>query len=73
MAPSFLLLGRTCDFLGEAVAPPDNESFLVNITIAKPEIGPFWVPELAFPAAAFCFKFLKTRDLPLLANKMHKA
>jgi len=34
-------------------------------------MAPFCVPGLTFRKAASCFKLLKTRDLPLLANKMH--
>src|SRR2546426_9128112 len=48
------------------------EALLVNITIAKRKMGPFCVLGLTSRRAASCFKFLKTRDLSSLANKMHK-
>ena len=66
---SFLTLS---EHLIEFGSQRHRNQVLVNITIAKPEIGPFCVLELRFRRAAFCFKSLKTRDLSSLANKMHK-
>src|SRR2546426_4633729 len=48
------------------------EALLVNITIAKRKMGPLCVMGLTSRRAGSCFKFLKTRDLSSLANKMHK-
>ena len=49
-----------------------NRASLVNITTEKREIVPFCVLEPPLGKRAFCLKIPKTRDLPLLANKVHK-
>ena len=49
-----------------------NRASLVNITTEKREIVPFCVLEPPLSKRAFCLKIPKTRDLPLLANKVLK-
>ena len=49
-----------------------NRASLVNITIKTREIVPFCVLEPPLSKTAFCLKIPKTRDLRLLANKVHK-
>src|SRR6267143_849531 len=49
-----------------------NRSCFVNITIGKGEAVPFGVLEPTLRKAASSFKAPKTRNLSLLANKVHK-
>ena len=55
----------------EAMAE-SNRTSLVNITTEKREIAPFCVLGPPLSKRAFSLKIPKTRDLPLLANKVLK-